>query len=80
MGANRAGGERVGNRQVPNTPSAKNKSAFGGAGSGMSGGAARTSGQRGIDLSISQRPKVPFKFDRLVFALLGIVEDLRFIH
>jgi hypothetical protein len=48
MAANRtSGGDRVGNRQVPNTPSAKNKSAFGGAGSGMSGGAARTSGQRG---------------------------------
>jgi len=50
MGANRgggAGGERVGNRQVPNTPSATNKSAFGGASSGMSGNAARTSNQRG---------------------------------
>jgi hypothetical protein len=49
MGTNRGGGggERVGNRQVPNTPSATNKSAFGGASSGMSGGAARTSNQRG---------------------------------
>jgi hypothetical protein len=49
MGANRSGGsgERVGNRQVPNTPSATNKSAFGGASSGMSGSAARTSNQRG---------------------------------
>jgi len=47
-GANRtSGGDRVGNRQVPNTPSARNNSAFGGASSGMSGGAARTSGQRG---------------------------------
>jgi Protein of unknown function (DUF3300) len=48
-GANRGagGGERVGNRQVPNTPSATNKSAFGGASSGMSGSAARTSNQRG---------------------------------
>jgi hypothetical protein len=47
MGANRTGGDRVGDRQVPNTPSARNKSAFGGASSGMSGSAARTSGQRG---------------------------------
>jgi hypothetical protein len=60
MGANRAdggasnrsanpsgGGNRVGNRQVPSTPSATNKSAFGGASSGMSGSAARTSSQRG---------------------------------
>jgi hypothetical protein len=48
MGANRTdGGNRVGNRQVPNTPSATNKSAFGGASSGMSGSAARTSSQRG---------------------------------
>jgi hypothetical protein len=51
MGGNRSGGggggDRVGNRQVPNTPSAKNKSAFGGAGSGMSGREARTSGKRG---------------------------------
>jgi Protein of unknown function (DUF3300) len=50
MGANRGGnggGDRVGNRQVPNTPSATNKSAFGGASSGMSGNAARTSNQRG---------------------------------
>ena len=47
-GANRtSGGDRVGNRQVPNTPSARNNSAFGGASSGMSGSAARTSGQRG---------------------------------
>jgi Protein of unknown function (DUF3300) len=46
--ANRSGGgDRVGNRQVPNTPSATNKSAFGGASSGMSGNAARTSTQRG---------------------------------
>ncbi len=50
MGANRGGsggGDRVGNRQVPNTPSATNKNAFSGASSGMSGNAARTSNQRG---------------------------------
>jgi hypothetical protein len=49
VGTNRAGGggDRVGNRQVPNTPSATNRSAFGGASSGMSGSAARTSSQRG---------------------------------
>ena len=40
------GGDRVGNRQVPKTPSGSNKSAFGGA-SGTSGGAARASSQRG---------------------------------
>jgi hypothetical protein len=49
MGTNRGGGsgDRVGNRQVPNTPSATNKSAFSGASSGVSGSAARTSTQRG---------------------------------
>jgi hypothetical protein len=42
------GGERVGNQSVPrNTPSSSNRSAFGGAGSGMSGGQARASSSRG---------------------------------
>jgi hypothetical protein len=41
------GGEKIGNRNVPNTPSARNNSAFGGAGSGMDRGAARASSQRG---------------------------------
>jgi hypothetical protein len=41
------GGERVGNRQVPKSPSATNRSAFGGASSGMSGGGARASSSRG---------------------------------
>jgi len=41
------GANRVGNRQVPNTPSGSNRSAFGGASSGMSGSAARNSSQRG---------------------------------
>ncbi|MGA2372779.1 MAG: DUF3300 domain-containing protein [Candidatus Korobacteraceae bacterium] len=41
------GGDRVGNRQVPNGPSSTNRSAFGGAGSGMSGSQARASGSRG---------------------------------
>lgn len=41
------GGDRVGNRQVPNSPSGSNRSAFGGASSGTSGGAARSSSQRG---------------------------------
>ncbi len=45
---NRAGGaDRVGNRQVPNSPSSTNRSAFGGAGSGMSGSGARASQSRG---------------------------------
>jgi hypothetical protein len=39
--------DRVGNRQVPSTPSGSNKSAFGGASSGMSGGSANASSQRG---------------------------------
>jgi hypothetical protein len=43
----RGGGDRVGNRSVPNSPSATNRSAFGGASSGMSGSSARTSSQRG---------------------------------
>jgi hypothetical protein len=48
MSANPSGGaNRVGNRQVPSTPSATNKSAFSGASSGMSGSAARSSSQRG---------------------------------
>jgi len=41
------GGDRVGNRQLPNTPSGSNKSAFSGASKGTSGGAARASSQRG---------------------------------
>jgi hypothetical protein len=41
------GGERVGNRQVPNSPSSTNRSAFGGASSGMSGSGARASSSRG---------------------------------
>jgi len=39
------GGDRVGNRQVPNSPGANNRSAFGG--SGMSGNGARASQSRG---------------------------------
>ena len=47
-GANRpSGGDRVGDRQVPKTPSGNNKGAFGGASSGQSGGAAKSSSQRG---------------------------------
>jgi len=41
------GADRVGNRQVPNTPSGSNKSAFSGASKGTSGSAARASSQRG---------------------------------
>jgi Protein of unknown function (DUF3300) len=41
------GADRVGNRQVPNTPSGSNKSAFSGGSRGTSGSAARTSSQRG---------------------------------
>lgn len=44
-GGGGGGGDRVGNRQVPNTPSATNRSAFGG--SGTSGSAARASQSRG---------------------------------
>jgi hypothetical protein len=46
---NRGGGgaDRVGNRQVSQTPSATNRSAFGGASAGMSGGQARASSSRG---------------------------------
>jgi hypothetical protein len=48
MNSNRGGGgDRVGNRQVPNSPSATNRSAFGGASSGMSGSGARASSSRG---------------------------------
>lgn len=48
MDSNRGGGgDRVGNRQVPNSGSATNRSAFGGASSGMSGGGARASSSRG---------------------------------
>lgn len=47
MEANR-GGDRAGNQRVPgNTPSATNRSAFGGAGSGTSGSQARASSSRG---------------------------------
>jgi uncharacterized protein DUF3300 len=41
------GGDRVGNRQVSQGPSATNRSAFGGASSGMSGNRARASSSRG---------------------------------
>ena len=44
---NRGGADRVGNRQVSQTPSATNRSAFGGASSGMSGSQARASSSRG---------------------------------
>jgi hypothetical protein len=45
---NRGGGaDRVGNRQVSQGPSATNRSAFGGASSGMGGGQARASSSRG---------------------------------
>jgi hypothetical protein len=48
MGGNRGGGgDRVGNQRVPNYPSGGNRSAFGGAGSGMSGSSARASQSRG---------------------------------
>ena len=48
MNSNRGGGgDRVGNRQVPNSGSATNRSAFGGASSGMSGNGARASSSRG---------------------------------
>jgi hypothetical protein len=41
------GADRVGNRDVPNTPGGSNKSAFSGASKGTSGSAARSSSQRG---------------------------------
>jgi hypothetical protein len=41
------GGDRVGNRQVPQGPSATNRSAFGGASARSSGGQARASSSRG---------------------------------
>jgi hypothetical protein len=48
MNSNRGtGGDRVGNRQVPNSGSATNRSAFGGSSSGMSGSGARASSSRG---------------------------------
>ena len=48
MNSNRGGGgDRVGNRQVPNSPSATNRSAVGGASSSMSGSGARASSSRG---------------------------------
>jgi hypothetical protein len=48
MNSNRGGGgDRVGNRQVPNSGSPTNRSAFGGSSSGMSGGGARASSSRG---------------------------------
>lgn len=47
--ANRGGGggDRVGNRSVPDTPSARNTGAFSGAGTGSSGSGARASSARG---------------------------------
>src|SRR5271157_2179564 len=48
MSSNRGTGpDRVGNQQVRNTPSSTNRSAFGGASSGMSGSQARASSSRG---------------------------------
>jgi hypothetical protein len=49
MSANRGGGggDRVGNRSVPNSPSASDRSAFGGASSRSNGSSARASSQRG---------------------------------
>ncbi len=48
MNSNRGTGpDRVGNQQVRNTPSSTNRSAFGGASSGMSGSSARASSSRG---------------------------------
>jgi hypothetical protein len=46
-GGFQGGGDRVGNRQVPNGPSARNQGAFSGAGNRSSGGAARASSSRG---------------------------------
>jgi hypothetical protein len=47
--SNRAsmGGDRVGNRSVPNTPGARNNNAFGGASTRMNGNGARASSSRG---------------------------------
>jgi len=42
-----AGGDRVGNRSVPNTPSSRSTSAFSGGANGMSGSGARASSSRG---------------------------------
>jgi len=42
-----AGGDRVGDRSVPSTPSARNTSAFSGGANGMSGSGARASSSRG---------------------------------
>lgn len=47
LGTGTRSASRVGNREVPRTPSATNRSAFGGASAGMSGSQARTSGSRG---------------------------------
>jgi Protein of unknown function (DUF3300) len=48
MSSNRGtSANRAGNQQVRNTPSSTNRSAFGGAGSGMSGSSARASSSRG---------------------------------
>jgi hypothetical protein len=49
LSTNRAGmgGDRVGNRSVPNTAGPRNSSAFGGASTRMSGSAARSSSSRG---------------------------------
>jgi Protein of unknown function (DUF3300) len=46
-GGSFGGGDRVGDRSVPNTPSARNTSAFSGGASGMSGSGARASSARG---------------------------------
>jgi hypothetical protein len=58
LGSNRSsslGGDRVGNRSVPNTPSARNNSAFSGASSRMSSSGARTSSSRGSSSMRSSR-------------------------
>lgn len=49
LGSNRSsmGGDRVGNRSVPNTGGARNSNALGGASTRMSGSAARSSSSRG---------------------------------
>jgi Protein of unknown function (DUF3300) len=49
------GADRVGNRQVSQTPSATNRNAFGGASSGMSGSQARASSSRGSSSMGSSR-------------------------
>lgn len=54
MSASRGGGDRVGDRQVSGSSGAGNRSAFGGASSGMSGRAASASSSRGAS-SMSSR-------------------------